>query len=312
MRIKHAPRRRSPASRADSAVVGRLRTLALISGLAAAITLTAPGTAAADQDRPPSAADLKAASDAVLAADVGGTAWTLDTKSASVVVQADSTVSNTQLTNIKKLAGPNAGALRFERTPRKLTRLLSGGDPIYASAGWRCSAGFNAHIGTAYYILTAGHCTEGYPTWRTGLGLSIGPTAYSSFPVNDYGYISYTNPLLPHPSNVNLYNGTYRTITGAANASIGMLVQRSGSTTGLHSGTVTGLNYTVNYGNGDIVYQMIRTNVCAEPGDSGGPLFSGNTAIGLTSGGSGDCDFGGVTYFQPVTEALNNHGASLP
>ncbi|WP_445517557.1 S1 family peptidase [Streptomyces sp. NEAU-174] len=306
MSIKHTPRRRSP--------VGRLRTLAFISGLAAAIALTAPvtATATADQGRPFSASDLKAASDAVLAADVGGTAWTVDTKSESVVVQADSTVSSTELAKIKKLAGRNAAALHFERTRGKLTRLLSGGDPIYASSGWRCSAGFNVHVGAAYYILTAGHCTEGYPTWRTGLALSIGPTAYSSFPVNDYGYISYTNALLSHPSNVNLYNGTYRTITGAANASVGMLVERSGSTTGRHSGTVTGLNYTVNYGNGDIVYQMIRTNVCAEPGDSGGPLFSGNTAIGLTSGGTGDCAFGGVTYFQPVIEALNNHGASLP
>ncbi|MBI0293990.1 S1 family peptidase [Streptomyces sp. PRKS01-29] len=311
MRIKHTHRRHSPVSRA-SRPAGRLRTSAFISGLVAAIALTAPVTAAGDQGRPFSAADLKAASDAVLAADVGGTAWTVDTKTESVVVQADSTVSNTQLTKIKKRAGRNAGALRFERTRGKLTRLLSGGDPIYASAGWRCSDGFNVHVGTSHYILTAGHCTEGYPTWRTGLGLPIGPTAYSSFPVNDYGYVSYTNALLPHPSNVNLYNGTYRAITGAANASVGMLVERSGSTTGLHSGTVTGLNYTVNYGNGDIVYQMIRTNVCAEPGDSGGPLFSGNTAIGLTSGGSGDCDFGGVTYFQPVIEALNNYGVSLP
>ncbi|WP_307821992.1 S1 family peptidase [Streptomyces coffeae] len=311
MRIKHTARRNSLVSRSSRAA-GRLRALALISGLAAALALTAPGTADADQSRHFSAGDLKAASDAVLAADVSGTAWTIDTEGQSVVVQADSTVSDAEIAKIKKAAGPNGGALRIERTRGKLTRLLSGGDPIYASSGWRCSAGFNVHVGTSYYILTAGHCTEGYPTWRTRLGLPIGPTAYSSFPVNDYGYISYTNALLPHPSNVNLYNGTYRTITGAANASVGMLVQRSGSTTGLHSGTVTGLNYTVNYGGGDIVYQMIRTNVCAEPGDSGGPLFSGNTAIGLTSGGTGDCRFGGVTYFQPVVEALNNHGVSLP
>ncbi|MEU5541443.1 S1 family peptidase [Streptomyces sioyaensis] len=311
MRIKHTARRSSPPSRHNRSAA-RLRTLALVTGLAAAVALTAPGTADADQGRPFSARDLKAASNAVLAADVGGTAWTVDTKSKSVLVRADSTVSGAELAKIRKVAGRNAGALRIKHTRGKLTRLLSGGDPLYASAGWRCSAGFNVHIGTSYYILTAGHCTQGYPTWRTALGLSIGPTAYSSFPVNDYGYIAYTNPLLPHPSNVNLYNGTYRTITGSANAGVGMLVERSGSTTGLHSGTVTGLNYTVNYGNGDVVYQMIQTNVCAEPGDSGGPLFSGNTAIGLTSGGAGDCTFGGVTYFQPVVEALNNHGVSLP
>ena len=56
---------------------------------------------------------------------------------------------------------------------------------------------------------------------------------------------------------------------------------------------------------------MIRTNVCAEPGDSGGPLFSGSTAIGLTSGGSGDCTSGGTTFFQPVTAALSAYGVSV-
>jgi streptogrisin B len=56
---------------------------------------------------------------------------------------------------------------------------------------------------------------------------------------------------------------------------------------------------------------LIQTNVCAEPGDSGGPLYDGTKAIGLTSGGSGDCTTGGTTFFQPVTEALSAYGVSL-
>ena len=75
---------------------------------------------------------------------------------------------------------------------------------------------------------------------------------------------------------------------------------RSGCTTQVHDGTVTGLDATVNYGNGDIVNGLIQTDVCAEPGDSGGSLFDGDTALGLTSGGSGDCTSGGETFFQPV------------
>ena len=51
--------------------------------------------------------------------------------------------------------------------------------------------------------------------------------------------------------------------------------------------------------------------VCAEPGDSGGPLFDGTKAIGLTSGGSGNCSGGGVTYFQPVTEPLGAYGVNV-
>lgn len=39
----------------------------------------------------------------------------------------------------------------------------------------------------------------------------------------------------------------------------------------------------------------------AEGGDSGGSLFAGSTALGLTSGGRGSCSSGGTTYFQPVS-----------
>ncbi len=109
---------------------------------------------------------------------------------------------------------------------------------------------------------------------------------------------------------MNVYNGTSRDITRSGNAFVGQSVQRSGSTTGLRSGSVQGLNATVNYQEGS-VFGLIRTNVCAEGGDSGGALFAGNTALGLTSGGSGNCRSGGTTYFQPVTEALNVYGMSV-
>ena len=66
---------------------------------------------------------------------------------------------------------------------------------------------------------------------------------------------------------------------------------------------MTALNQTVNYPQGS-VFGMIRTTVCAQPGDSGGPLYRGTSALGLTSGGSGNCTSGGTTFFQPVTEPL--------
>ncbi|MBI0383642.1 trypsin-like serine protease, partial [Streptomyces albiflaviniger] len=88
-------------------------------------------------------------------------------------------------------------------------------------------------------------------------------------------------------------------------------VFRSGSTTGLRSGKVTGLNATVNYPEGTVT-GLVQTTVCAEPGDSGGPLFAQGVALGVTSGGSGDCDRGGVTFFQPVTKALTALGVSIP
>ena len=51
--------------------------------------------------------------------------------------------------------------------------------------------------------------------------------------------------------------------------------------------------------------------MCAQPGDSGGPLFAGTAALGLTSGGSGNCTVGGTTFYQPVTEALAVYGVNV-
>ncbi|MGH3369776.1 MAG: S1 family peptidase, partial [Nocardioidaceae bacterium] len=99
-------------------------------------------------------------------------------------------------------------------------------------------------------------------------------------------------------------------ITTAADAYVGEPVKRSGSTTGLRSGSVTGLNATVNYAEGT-VYGLIKTNVCAEGGDSGGALFHGTRALGLTSGGSGNCTTGGTTFFQPVKEVLSRYSVSV-
>jgi hypothetical protein len=40
-------------------------------------------------------------------------------------------------------------------------------------------------------------------------------------------------------------------------------------------------------------------------------LVSGTAALGLTSGGSGNCTSGGTMFFQPVTEALSACGVSV-
>jgi len=41
----------------------------------------------------------------------------------------------------------------------------------------------------------------------------------------------------------------------------------------------------VNYGSGDVVRGLTRTDICAEAGDSGGPFVSGTQAQGTLSGG---------------------------
>ncbi|GGY58681.1 serine protease [Streptomyces omiyaensis] len=290
-----------------------IRLLAVLGAFVAASAMTVPTSSAqqADTPRAATAAALASTSDAVLQADVPGTAWYTDQATGKVVVTVDATVSQAEVATLRKAAGTNAANLRIERTAGKINKLIAGGQAIYAGGG-RCSLGFNVRSGSTYYALTAGHCTNSASTWYTNSANTalLGSRAGTSFPNNDYGIIRHSNASAAD-GRVYLYNGSYRDITAAGNAYVGQSVQRSGSTTGLRGGTVTGLNATVNYGNGDIVYGLIQTNVCAEPGDSGGAMFSGTTALGLTSGGSGNCSSGGTTFFQPVTEALSAYGVSV-
>ncbi|MEV0639155.1 S1 family peptidase [Streptomyces sp. NPDC050619] len=294
----------------------RTRLIALASGLTALAATALAGAAAHAGTVDPSptttysTAQLAAVGKAVARADVVGTAWSVDDRSNRVLLAADSTVSTAAIAAIKRGAGANAGALHIGRLPGKLTKYLSGGDAVYSSdtdGRFRCSLGFNTQDGAGnHYFLTAGHCTKGTDWYSDPFVTHIGTTAGSSYPDNDYGLVAY-DPGQPVPP------GTVgdQAITSAGDAQRGQFACRRGSTTGTHCGRVTGTNWSVRYPDG-VVNGMIRTNICAEPGDSGGPLYAGSRALGLTSGGSGNCaNPPSLTFFQPVTEALNAYGVHV-
>ncbi|RKN05714.1 S1 family peptidase [Streptomyces radicis] len=278
--------------------------------LAAAV---APGATAHQADAAPEFGPerLAAASEAVRAADVPGTAWTVDAATGSVLVTADSTVSPEEIDRIERSAGELAGALTFERAPGELRPLLAGGEAIF-TAGARCTAGFNSAAGGAEFVITAGHCTSLGGTWYADPSgtTTIGPTAGSSFPGNDYGVIRHANASLPRPGSV-ICNGEEIDIVGARNPTVGDVLWIA-SPTGCTSGTVTALNQSVNYGGGDVVSGLARSTACSEPGSSGSPVFTlDGYAVGIVSGGSGSCSSGGTTYVQPILEVLNAYGLTL-
>ena len=277
----------------------------------AAVGLTAAPASAASHAARPTSAQVAAARAALDGAGrLPGTAWAVDAVSHQLVVSVFDNADPATVAAVTAAAARSAGAVRVERENGSLTRRLAGGDAIYGG-GYRCSLGFNVRSGSTYYFLTAGHCGNVASTWYTNRSQTTvaGTTAGSSFPGNDYAIVRYTGSV-SHPGTVDLYNGRSQDITAAANAYVGESVRRSGSTTGVHSGVVQAVNATVNYAEGR-VSGLIKTNVCAEPGDSGGSLFAGSTALGLTSGGSGNCTAGGTTYFQPVVEALNAFGVNV-
>jgi streptogrisin C len=290
--------------------IARLVGAALLAA-GVALTMAAPASAAAPGEQR-SAAELSAAVTSLNEAAANRpstvTGWFIDNKRGALVVS----VHGSDKGVAEWAAGLGAGIVKIEQVaeaPKTYWNLI-GGQAIYAGGG-RCSLGFNARTATARYVITAGHCTAIGPNW-TGTGGTIGTRAVSSFPSNDYGIIRVTSASAVSTPLVDRYSaGSDVTVTGAATATVGMAVCRSGSTTGWRCGSVTGVNATVCYAEG-CVYQMIRTNVCAEPGDSGGSLVTNPSsgpvrAVGMTSGGSGNCSSGGTTFFQPVVEVLQTY-----
>ncbi|MCP3821990.1 S1 family peptidase [Streptomyces sp. A3M-1-3] len=243
-------------------------------------------------------------------ATIPGTSWAVDPVTNKIRVTADRTVDSAEWAKLSGVVKSLGSKAVLKRTAGEFKPFVAGGDAIHTGGG-RCSLGFNVVKDGEPHFITAGHCGEAGSQWSDQQGgAPVGEMVDSQFPGNDFALVKYTAET-GHPSEVNLYNGSAQQIAQAGEATVGMQVTRSGSTTQVHDGEVTGLNATVNYGNGDIVEGLIQTTVCAEPGDSGGSLFAGDTAIGLTSGGSGDCTSGGETFFQPVPEALAAFGAEI-
>ena len=292
---------RSPGEYRDG--LGRL--VVTITDASAAGTVRAAGAVPRMVAR--SKAQLDAATAALArTARIPGTSWAVDPVSNQVVVTYDETVRGSKLTRLRSAVAALGGTARLEATAGTLSTRISGGDAIYGSQ-YRCSLGFNVWNGSSFFFLTAGHCGNLASTWYANASHTrvLGSRVASSFPGNDYAIIRYTNTTISHPGTVGSQD-----ITRAATPSVGQTVYRRGSTTGIHSGRVTALNATVNYPEGT-VRGLIRTTVCAEGGDSGGPLYYSTTAYGLTSGGSGNCTFGGVTFFQPVVEPLMAYGVAV-
>jgi streptogrisin C len=182
---------------------------------------------------------------------------------------------------------------------------VQGGDAFLINGTMRCSIGFAVQGG----FVTAGHCGEAGDTTTNRRGVALGVFQGSSFPGDDLAWVKVNSKWSPRPAVDDYAGGTVR-VSGSREAPVGSAVCRSGSTSGWHCGTIQARNSSVRYPEG-LVTGVTRTNVCAEPGDSGGAWVSGNQAQGVTSGGSGDCTDGGTTYFQPVNEILARYNLKL-
>ncbi|MFC8412850.1 S1 family peptidase [Streptomyces coelicoflavus] len=246
-------------------------------------------------------------------ASIPGTSWAIDPRTNKILVTADSTVTGDRWDRLEStVESLGSGMATVRKSAGTFKTFASGGDAIFGG-GARCSLGFNVTAGDGSpAFLTAGHCGVAADQWSDAQGgQPVATVDQAVFPgEGDFALVKYDDPATEAPSEVNLGDQTLP-ISRAAEAAVGQEVFRMGSTTGLADGQVLGLDATVNYPEGTVT-GLIQTDVCAEPGDSGGSLFTRDgLAVGLTSGGSGDCTVGGETFFQPVTTALEAVGATL-
>lgn len=243
-----------------------------------------------------------------LSAPDGVASWHVDPQGGRVIVNvvASAEADNDVRAFVKRAreAGPVLVRLTAQ-APKTFSAGMVGGDPYY-TGNVRCSIGFSVYGG----FVTAGHCG------RPGAGVSgwdgsyIGNFQGSSFPGDDYAWVSVGNGWWTVPVVLGWGTVSDQLVRGSAVAPIGASICRSGSTSHWHCGNVLATNETVNYSQG-AVYQMTKTSVCAEPGDSGGSFISGDQAQGVTSGGWGNCSSGGETWHQPINEILNRYGLTL-
>ncbi|SDF31730.1 streptogrisin C [Lentzea fradiae] len=251
------------------------------------------------------ASDLDAAKERLDASQAPAevTGWFVDTRANAVTI----TVKRGQADAAKPLVEKAGGVAKVVETDEapQLFKDIRGGDAYYINSAGRCSVGFAVEGG----FVTAGHCGTSGDSVTGADRTALGSFQSSSFPGNDYGWVKANSSWTPTPT-VNHYGGSDVVVSGSTEAAVGASICRSGSTTGWHCGEVQAKSQTVNYQEGS-VSGLTRTDVCAEPGDSGGSWVSGTQAQGVTSGGSGDCTSGGTTYFQPVNEILSAYGLTL-
>ncbi|WP_306365197.1 S1 family peptidase [Nocardia sp. CC227C] len=181
---------------------------------------------------------------------------------------------------------------------------LAAGDGYASVAGrmsLRCSLGFNGTDSAGRTVnITAGHCNPNIPA----TGGANSPGAYELLPGDnpgaklgtfqksvlgnqDYSILSvddrvrdrFDNNLVRVPGNNPI------AVTGVAIPVVGAPVCKSGSRTGFSCGVVNAIDQVVQVGDRQLT-QSFSANICALPGDSGGPIVTGTLALGISSASS--------------------------
>jgi streptogrisin C len=244
------------------------------------------------------------------------TSWYVDLASNSVVVRALPDGLD-EAAAFVAASGADPSTVRVLPTTERPDLLqglefeVVGGERFNGPQG-ACSVGFSVVDGSNFSpgYITAGHCVTGVaqPTVTGHNGVVQGQAFPVAYPGSDYALVGLNSSWLVG-QRITVRPNEILNVIGAQELVVGSSVCRSGFATGWQCGFIRNKGVSVRYPDGNTVNGLTETNACAAPGDSGGPfvgLAGGGEAIavGLTSGGTGDCTSGGTSLYQPVVPVL--------
>jgi len=200
-------------------------------------------------------------------------------------------------------------------------------NPVSSTTVAVCTTAFTGQDANgAFYVFTAGHCVDSRQTadnWTAqfssdGSTHVVGPSAgFRNDLQGDFAVLKLSNPSgWKMPSATVLVNGgvnidrneNYK-ITSDGGFAVGQTICQTGArTVKSNCGSIKEVNQTITFDDGHTTGGMAVGTTCAQRGDSGGPVFSANKALGLISGGSeSQC----ITVYQPIQTAEKVLGVSV-
>lgn len=182
---------------------------------------------------------------------------------------------------------------------------LKGGHTIDSAQGlttYSCTSAFVGQDGRSSFLLTAGHCGDVNSTWTHNV-FFIGRMTRDSYRNGSSADAAAIRISSTDRSNlVFISDSNLRPIRGTNLGDVvGGAVCMSATTSGFVCGTITDTDETIDYG-AVTLYRQRLASFPSIPGDSGGPIFSGNTAHGIVSGF--------VTYSDGNRDAIYSHIAN--
>ncbi|WP_333618576.1 trypsin-like serine protease [Dietzia sp.] len=186
------------------------------------------------------------------------------------------------------------------------TQAAPAGDPVVGGTAYEskialgqleCSTGFNGTLDGKPVVITAAHCNRNdnvraaFPnnqefgtfteTQREGIDSAL-------IKVDDSQASRFANNL------VGGENGSTQGITGTAAPVVGQVACKMGSRTGYSCGKITQADTKIDVAGQRTIDNAFTIDLCALPGDSGGVVFSGDRALGISSAsnvaGERNCD----------------------